>query len=50
MEQIYRIKERAPHTQLLTLPNCGHVPHRDAPQRLIEEAGKFIGKYHLPYQ
>jgi pimeloyl-ACP methyl ester carboxylesterase len=42
LEQVHGIKRLAPHTQLLILPGCGHSPHRDVPERLVSEAGRFI--------
>jgi len=42
LEQIRGIARRVPHTRLLVLPDCGHSPHRDQPDRLIAEAGAFI--------
>lgn len=42
LEQIRGIARRVPHTQLLELPRCGHSPHRDQPQAVIEAVGAFI--------
>ena len=42
LEQIRGIQRRVPHTQLLELGRCGHSPHRDQPQALIEAAKAFI--------
>lgn len=42
LEQIRGIHRLAPHTQLLELPACGHSPHRDQPEALIEAATAFI--------
>jgi pimeloyl-ACP methyl ester carboxylesterase len=42
LEQIRGIKRLAPHTQLLELPACGHSPHRDQPETLIEAAKAFL--------
>ena len=42
LEQIRGIQRRVPHTQLLELEACGHSPHRDQPQALIEAATAFI--------
>ena len=42
LEQIRGIARRVPGTELLILPDCGHSPHRDQPERLIAEAGAFI--------
>jgi len=42
LEQIRGIAWRVPHTQLLELADCGHSPHRDQPQALIDAASAFI--------
>ncbi|HEX6707805.1 MAG TPA: alpha/beta hydrolase [Albitalea sp.] len=42
LEQIRAVARRVPGTQLLVLPDCGHSPHRDQPDRLIAAAGAFI--------
>ena len=42
LDQIRGIARRVPNTELLVLPDCGHSPHRDQPERLIAEAGAFI--------
>jgi pimeloyl-ACP methyl ester carboxylesterase len=36
LEQIRGIARRVPQTQLLELPACGHAPHKDQPERVIE--------------
>jgi pimeloyl-ACP methyl ester carboxylesterase len=42
LEQIRGIARLLPQTQLLELPDCGHSPHRDQPDRLIAAATAFI--------
>ena len=42
LEQIRGIARRVPQAQLLELPACGHSPHRDRPQQLIDAAARFI--------
>jgi pimeloyl-ACP methyl ester carboxylesterase len=42
LEQIRGIARRLPKTRLLELPDCGHSPHRDQPERLIEAAVAFL--------
>jgi pimeloyl-ACP methyl ester carboxylesterase len=42
LAQIRGIARRLPHTQLLELPACGHSPHRDQPDKLIDAALSFI--------
>jgi len=43
MEQIQRIARRVPGTELLQLARCGHSPHRDQPDAVIEAAVRFAG-------
>ncbi len=43
--QIRGIQAQLPHTQLLELAACGHSPHRDQPQLLIEAASVFIQQH-----
>jgi pimeloyl-ACP methyl ester carboxylesterase len=43
MAQIDSIARRAPQTLLTKLDDCGHSPHRDAPQALNEAIVGFIG-------
>ncbi len=42
LEQIRGIARRVPHTRLLEMPACGHSPHRDQPQAVIEAATAFF--------
>ncbi len=42
LAQIRGIAERVPQTQLLALPACGHSPHRDQPEAVIEAVGSFL--------
>ena len=43
MAQIDAIARRVPQTRrLLELADCGHSPHRDQPELLSREAGRFI--------
>jgi pimeloyl-ACP methyl ester carboxylesterase len=41
LEQIRGIARRVPQTQLLELPDCGHSPHRDQPDALVEAVCGF---------
>jgi pimeloyl-ACP methyl ester carboxylesterase len=47
LEQVQGIARLVPQAQVLVLPACGHSPHRDAPDRVIEAAGRFIAA-HTP--
>ena len=42
LEQIRGIARRVPQTQLLELADCGHSPHRDQPDQLIQAAAAFL--------
>jgi pimeloyl-ACP methyl ester carboxylesterase len=42
LEQIRGIARRVPQTELLELPDCGHSPHRDQPQAVIDASARFI--------
>jgi len=42
LEQIRAIRRRLPKTRLLEIAECGHSPHRDRPDVLMREAGRFI--------
>lgn len=42
LEQIHGIARRVPQTRTLELRHCGHSPHRDQPEALIEAAATFI--------
>ena len=45
MAQIDGIASRAPQTELVKLPSCGHSPHRDQPQAVIASASRFIQRH-----
>ncbi|HLU78940.1 MAG TPA: alpha/beta hydrolase, partial [Burkholderiaceae bacterium] len=38
------IRRRVPHTELLEIPQCGHTPHKDQPQVVIEALQRFVKK------
>ena len=42
LAQIRRIRELLPAAELITLPNCGHSPHRDRAVELIAAVAAFI--------
>jgi len=46
LEQIRGIARRVPQTELLELPDCGHSPHRDQPDRLVAAARDFIDRHN----
>ena len=41
LEQIHGIARLAPHTRIVELPDCGHSPHREQPQALIDAVKRF---------
>ena len=42
LEQVRAIARRLPKARLLVIADCGHSPHRDQPEILSREAGRFI--------
>ncbi len=42
LEQIRGIRRHVPHAKLLEIPACGHSPHRDQPQAVIDAAVAFV--------
>lgn len=42
MRQIYGVQQAWSETELLELPGCGHIPHRDQPDQLIGSAVSFF--------
>lgn len=45
LEQIRGIARRAPQTELLEMPDCGHSPHRDQAQTLSEAIAHFFERH-----
>jgi pimeloyl-ACP methyl ester carboxylesterase len=45
LEQIRGIARRVPQTELLELPDCGHSPHRDQPQALVDAVGAWMRRH-----
>ncbi len=43
LEQVYGIARRVPGTRVVELPDCGHSPHRDQPEQLLDELAAFMG-------
>ena len=48
LAQIRGIQRRVPQTKLLELPRCGHSPHRDQPQALMDATVAFIAAHASP--
>jgi pimeloyl-ACP methyl ester carboxylesterase len=42
LQQVHAIAQRVPQAVLVELPQCGHSPHRDQPQRVIDEVTRFV--------
>jgi pimeloyl-ACP methyl ester carboxylesterase len=42
LEQIRGIARRVPQARLLEIPQCGHSPHKDQPERVIQAVTKFM--------
>jgi pimeloyl-ACP methyl ester carboxylesterase len=42
LEQIRGIARRVPQARLLEIPNCGHSPHKDQPESVIEAVTRFL--------
>ncbi len=45
LEQIRGIARRVPHTELLELADCGHSPHRDQSDALIDATKTFFNSH-----
>jgi pimeloyl-ACP methyl ester carboxylesterase len=48
LDQIHAIARKLPHTQLVEIPLCGHSPHRDQPERVIDEVVRFMAAHGTP--
>lgn len=44
MEHLNRIATQVPDAELLKLPNCGHSPHRDQPEAVIQATVRFVNR------
>ena len=42
LEQVRGIARRVPQAQLLEIPKCGHSPHKDQPDVVIDAVSKFM--------
>jgi pimeloyl-ACP methyl ester carboxylesterase len=47
MEQIDRIARAAPDVELSKLEECGHSPHRDRPDAVLERVSQWMQKHRL---
>ncbi|MFD4841588.1 alpha/beta fold hydrolase [Achromobacter sp. NPDC058515] len=48
LEQIRGIRRRAPQAELLEIPDCGHSPHKDQPDTVIQAVADFVGALDKP--
>jgi pimeloyl-ACP methyl ester carboxylesterase len=48
LQQIRGIADRVTDTELLELPACGHSPHKDQPQAVIDATLAFVAKRTQP--
>ncbi|MEY4345502.1 MAG: alpha/beta hydrolase [Pseudomonadota bacterium] len=46
VQQVHGIVQRVPQTKVLEIPQCGHSPHRDAPQQVINATFHCIHTHH----
>jgi len=37
-----RIADEIPHAELVIIPNCGHLPHEETPEKLLEAVNRFL--------
>jgi len=42
MAQIARLAHHVPQARLVKLAQCGHSPHRDQPERVVDAAASFV--------
>lgn len=47
LAQVHGIRTRAPHAEVVELANCGHSPHRDAPEALLRVVIAFIRRHAM---
>jgi pimeloyl-ACP methyl ester carboxylesterase len=47
LAQVDGIRQRASQTEIVVLPDCGHSPHKDAPEALTRAAVEFIMRHSL---
>ncbi len=45
LEQLRRIQDRVAHAQTCILAPCGHAPHRDAPQGVLDAIARFRAEH-----
>lgn len=45
LQQVLRIRDRLPSTEVIALADCAHSPHRDQPDALIEAVDNFVSRH-----
>jgi len=45
VEQMRRIAQHAPHVELELLAHCGHAPHRDQPDQVLEAVHRWLQRH-----
>ncbi|MGD1067897.1 MAG: alpha/beta hydrolase [Vulcanimicrobiaceae bacterium] len=48
LAQVESIAARVPHVQTVVLPDTGHSPHRDAPERIVARVATFVDEVAAP--
>lgn len=46
LQQIHRIQQLRPASEIVALAECGHSPHRDQPEAVITVVSEFIQRQH----
>jgi len=46
LQQIHRIQQLQPASEIIALAECGHSPHRDQPEAVITVVSEFIQRQH----
>lgn len=47
LEQVRGIARRVPQAELLEIPQCGHSPHKDQPEAVIETVKGFVQRHDV---
>jgi len=47
LAQVRGIRAAAPQAEVLELARCGHSPHRDQPDALLQAVTQFIGRHEM---
>lgn len=47
LEQLWEIRRRVPHAELLVLDDCRHVPHEEHPGAVLDAAAAFLARAFL---